>query len=47
MTHTRRRFLATSAAAAGAAALTPGQALSADGSEAGSRVGTAPHRSTA
>ena len=46
MTHTRRRFLATSAAAAGAAALTPGQALSASASRAGSPFGTgapAPH----
>ena len=40
MTHTRRRFLATSAAAAGAAALTPGQALSASPSRAGSPFGT-------
>ena len=44
MTHTRRRFLATSAAAAGAAALTPGQALSASPSRAGSPYGT-PHPS--
>ena len=44
MTHTRRRFLATSAAAAGAAALTPGQALSASPSRAGSPFDTpAPH----
>ena len=44
MTHTRRRFLTTSAAAAGAAALTPGQALSASASRAGSPFGTpAPH----
>ena len=46
MTHTRRRFLATSAAAAGAAALTPGHALSASPSRAGSPYGTrdpAPH----
>ncbi len=46
MTPTRRRFLATSAAAAGAAALTPGQALSASASRAGSPFGTrapAPH----
>ena len=44
MTHTRRRFLATSAAAAGAAALTPGQALSASASRAGSPLDTpAPH----
>ena len=40
MTHTRRRFLATSAAAAGAAALTPGKALSASASRAGSPFGT-------
>ena len=44
MTHTRRRFLATSAAAAGAAALTPGQALSASASRAGSPFDTpTPH----
>ena len=46
MTHTRRRFLATSAAAAGAAALTPGQALPASASRTGSPYGTrdpAPH----
>ena len=42
MTHTRRRFLATSAAAAGAAALTPGKAFSASASRAGSPFGTAP-----
>ncbi len=42
MTHTRRRFLATSAAAAGAAAVTPGQALSASASRAGSPFGTGP-----
>ncbi|MDE0259963.1 MAG: NAD-dependent epimerase/dehydratase family protein [Gemmatimonadota bacterium] len=40
MTHTRRRFLATSAAAAGAAALTPGQALSTDASRPGSPLGS-------
>jgi len=39
MTHTRRRFLATSAAA-GAAALTPGQALSTDASRPGSPLGS-------
>ena len=44
MTHTRRRFLATSAAAAGAAALTPGQALSTDASRPGSPLGSGtPH----
>ena len=44
MTHTRRRFLATSAAAAGAAALTPGQVLSADASRPGSPLGSGtPH----
>ena len=44
MTQTRRRFLATSAAAAGAAALTPGQAFSASASRSGAPFGSgAPH----